>query len=308
MSAPRPWGFRPCIKWVSPSIRTKLREELFGKEADWRKDKDSHLYKIKNKLLLDYEVEGALVEGSVDRIMAELESKIEDVLSDLDHKQSHLILFGVADKGAFLYPGEVPAFVDYFKAKLAASLQSKGTKNKAKTKKAEQRCAICGTKDSDFTSLNKVFKFSTDDKVNFIYGLDKERSETVFPICLSCLEGHPAEIAQSSWLTHPCRECVWAIPSRRRRRASFKPLSTLEHNLHEIGLKTIAEGGRIFACIRRHRAGLSFCLLGRHLGADSFYGRGCSPRAPFRWRAAGVRQSMTLWKRKLRSSIRWIQQ
>ena len=235
-----PWGFSPLHKMGKPKAnKDKLREELFGKEADWRKDKDSHLYKIKNKLLLDYEAEGALVKGSVDRIMTELESKIEDVLDDLDPKQSHLILFGVADQGAFLYPGEVPAFVNYFKDKLAASLQSKGTKNKAKTKKAEQRCAICGTKDSDFTSLNKVFKFSTDDKVNFIYGLDKERSETVFPICLSCLErtsgGRDRTERKLVNTTLLPGMRLWAIPEAvgEAEGIFLNLLSTLEHNLHE---------------------------------------------------------------------------
>ena len=35
-----------------------------------------------------------MAEGSVNRIMAELERKIEGVLHDLDNKQSHLILSG----------------------------------------------------------------------------------------------------------------------------------------------------------------------------------------------------------------------
>ena len=261
------WKFTPLHIMGKPKAnREKVREALFGKGGDWHKEK-SHFNSIRNKLLLDYEVEGALVEGSVDRIMAELESKIEDVLSDLDHKQSHLILFGVADKGAFLYPGEVPAFVDYFKAKLAASLQSKGTKNKAKTKKAEQRCAICGTKDSDFTSLNKVFKFSTDDKVNFIYGLDKERSETVFPICLSCLErtsgGRDRTERKLVNTTLLPGMRLWAIPEAvgEAEGIFLNLLSTLEHNLHEAELKTIAEKTekRFFSQLaRRENTGLVF--------------------------------------------------
>ena len=95
------WGFSPLHKMGKPKAnKDKLREEFFGKEGDWRGDKDSQLFKIKNKLLLDYEVEGALAEGSVNRIMAELERKIEGVLHDLDNKQSHLFLFKKPGKGA----------------------------------------------------------------------------------------------------------------------------------------------------------------------------------------------------------------
>lgn len=261
------WGFSPLHKMGKPKAnKDKLREEFFGKEGDWRGDKDSQLFKIKNKLLLDYEVEGALAEGSVNRIMAELERKIEGVLHDLDNKQSHLILFGVVDNGEFLYPGEVPAFVEYFKGKLAASLQGGGAE-KAEPQKTGQRCAICGTKDADFTSLNKVFKFSTDDKVNFIYGLDKKRSTTVFPICLSCLEKTSGgrdrterKLANTS-LWPGTR--LWAIPEAVGQEQSLflNLLSTLEQNLHETELKPIGEERekRFFSQLaRRENTGLVF--------------------------------------------------
>ena len=259
------WGFSPLHKMGRPKAnKEKVREDLFGKEGDWRKEKDSHFYRIRNKLLLDYEAEGALSEGSVDRIMAELETKIEGVLEDLDPKQSHFLLFGVATEEGFLYPGEVRAFVEYFRRKLAASLQGK---NPRKLEKIEQQCAICGTKDADFTALNKVFKFSTDDKVNFIYGLDKGRSETVFPICLFCLE------KTSSGRDRTERKLVntsllpgmrlWAIPEAvgEANRIFLNLLSTLEANLHETELKPLAEKTekRFFSQLaRQENAGLVF--------------------------------------------------
>ncbi|WP_406677836.1 TM1802 family CRISPR-associated protein [Neomoorella carbonis] len=178
------WGFTPIHKLGKPKAgRDKNREYLLGKKGDWRRDKDSHFFKIRNKLLLEYEATGTLTTGSADRIMAGLEKKIEEVLDDLDPKQSHIVIFGAAKGGKFLYPGEIPAFVAYFRRKLGESLQGRG-----RNKGEGLVCAICGKASGNLTGLKKVFKFSTDDKVNFAPGLEKERAEATFPICQSCLE------------------------------------------------------------------------------------------------------------------------
>ena len=264
VGAAAPWGFSPLHKMGKPKAnREKVREELFGKGGDWRKEK-SHFNSIRNKLLLDYEAEGVFSKGAVDGIMEELETKIEGVLNDLDPKQSHLILFGVAKDGEFLYPGEVPAFVAYFRRKLGASLQAKSP---GKLEKIEQQCAICGTKDANFTALNKVFKFSTDDKVNFLYGLDKERARTVFPICLSCLEKISGgrdrterKMVNTSLL--PGMR-LWAIPEAvgEGDKIFMKLLSTLENNLADNRLKTPGEKTeeRFFSHLaRQENSGLVF--------------------------------------------------
>ncbi|MDK2880299.1 MAG: CRISPR-associated protein Csh1 [Clostridia bacterium] len=175
------WGFSPIHLMGKPKKDSnKNREAIFGKGDNWAQDKDCHLNKIRNKLLLDYEREETFSPGSVDRVMAELPEKLKGILPQLDPKSSHAFIFGLeGDDGSFLYPGEVPAFFGYFRRKLEDTL---------KLGEEQVRCAYC-RKLCTPRSLSKIFKFSTGDKVSTYHGLDKEQEVGVFPICSDCFEG-----------------------------------------------------------------------------------------------------------------------
>lgn len=174
------WGFSPIHLMGKPKKNTgQNREMILGKDDDWAGDKNCHLFKIRNKLLLDYEKEETFTPGSVDRVMAELPEKLEDVLPHLDPKSSHAFIFGLeGDGGSFLYPGEVSAFLSYFKRKLESTLQ---------LGEEQVRCAYC-RKPCTPRSLSKIFKFSTRDKVNVCHGLDKKQEPWDFPICDDCFK------------------------------------------------------------------------------------------------------------------------
>lgn len=187
----------------------------------WGTNEKTHFHKIKRRILADYEKEGYFASGSVDRIMAAMEEKISTVISDLDSKQSYLIVFGLDQNGTFLYPGRIPAFESYFKQKLAQDLSGdkKATKQKKSAKSVsaqENHCSLCNSSMDSVFGLNKVFKFNTFDKVNVLAGLDKDEISHSFPVCQSCFEKVSAGrgkaervLTNSSVLT---KINIWAIP------------------------------------------------------------------------------------------------
>jgi len=177
------WGFTPLYKLGKPkgSIE-KNREDWVGPSGNWEQETGSHLSKIKNRVLLDYERLGVLSPGSVDIIMQEIQKEFEDnILISLQNKESHMVIFGAVRDGEFIYPGEIPAFVSYFKNKLQQSLQGQA-------RKSSKLCSICGQRTSDFSTLTSVFKFATVDKVSFLPGLDKNQHQNIFITCRECLE------------------------------------------------------------------------------------------------------------------------
>jgi CRISPR-associated protein Csh1 len=175
------WAFSPIYKMGKPKKNPeKNRESLVGKDGDWTKDTKSHFYKICNRLLLDYEKVGIFTEGSVDRIMADLEVKLEDILQKLGPQESYIFVFGTEQNGGFLYPGDIPAFVHYFEDKLKQSVIE------IEDQQSLISCAICSEKVEETTTLSKIFKFSTPDKVNFLPGLEKKAHSITFPICSEC--------------------------------------------------------------------------------------------------------------------------
>lgn len=174
------WGFTPLFKIGKPkSTLDKNREDWVGPSGNWREETHSHFHKLRYRVLDDYEAEGTLSPGSADRIMTDLENWLGRILESLQPKQSHIILFGVVRDEQFLYPGEVPAFVSYFRKKLSQSLAGSSARLKA--------CAVCQRPASGLVSLSSVFKFATADKVSFLPGLDKGEKERVFTVCQDCL-------------------------------------------------------------------------------------------------------------------------
>lgn len=175
------WAFAPIHKMGKPKKDAVLnRTQILGEADGWAGDAKSHLNKIYNKLLLDYEKTEFFTSCSVDRIMADLPGYLELVMADLDPKSSYIFIFGIDDRGNFLYPGDTPAFVNYFRSKLESSLQSAGMGN-------ESSCAICGCPCQPIV-LSKAFKFATADKVNVLHGLREEEEQAAFPVCQRCFE------------------------------------------------------------------------------------------------------------------------
>jgi CRISPR-associated protein Csh1 len=175
------WAFTPIHKMGKPKKDAALnRTQILGSDGDWAGDSKSHLNKICNKLLLDYEKTETFSPGSVERIMADLPGHLESVLPDLDPKASYIFIFGIDDGERFLYPGDIPAFVSYFRTKLSGSLQAVGTGDVS-------HCALCSCSCQPIV-LSKVFKFATADKVNVLHGLQEQEEQAAFPICQQCFE------------------------------------------------------------------------------------------------------------------------
>ncbi|WP_036226060.1 TM1802 family CRISPR-associated protein [Mesoaciditoga lauensis] len=171
------WKFTPILKIGKPSKDENKRKATFiGEKGDWSKENKTHFYKIKNKMLMDYENSGYFTAGSVDRIMKGLEDEIDQIVDLFSENESHLIIFGVDVDEKFLYPGEIPAFKKYFKEKIDSQI------GKGKTVK----CSMCGKETASTVNLDKVFNFATFDKKSFLPALDKNSSSKVFPICTDC--------------------------------------------------------------------------------------------------------------------------
>lgn len=255
------WAFSPIHKLGRPKKgAAKNHEYFFGKKGDWEKDKGAQLFKIKYRLLDAYEREELFSEGSVDRIMKDLMEKLPELFDDLDNKKSHILLFGAADdEKDFLYPGEMPAFVEFFKDKLEESLKSDAGK---------LRCVFCGSESDATATLDKVFKFSTFDKVSILPGLDKKEKNFIFPVCSECLENTGAgreriERTLTNTSTVPGIR-VWVIPEavgagqKDRRFATL--VKGLEKNIEEDRIKSPGEKyeGSFFRHLARQGEGLVF--------------------------------------------------
>ena len=78
----------------------------------------------------------------------------------------------------FLYPGEVAAFVNYFKDKLDQMCRQ----NRKRAAKSVLR--FMWRKDKKLETLDKVFKFATFDKQNFCRERKTEQVlRKIFPVC-----------------------------------------------------------------------------------------------------------------------------
>jgi len=171
------WGFSPAYKLGQS--KTDVVKEMLGEKGQWRSDDKSRFYKLERRVLSDYEKAGVFREGSTERIMKDLEQLAERI-AELwsDKKRSFLLLFGIDNKGVFLYPGDVSAFRNYFTSKLEKNLGGGADSGS---------CAICCSSGS-MVNLDKVFKFATFDKVSFLPGAmdGKGIREKVFPVCQDC--------------------------------------------------------------------------------------------------------------------------
>ena len=183
------WRFSPLYKLGKYKIAKGKKdavEELLG--SCWQTDKDSRFYKLHKTVLEDYEKSEFFAQGSVKRVMNGLVNKIDKFVEFWsDKKRPYMILFGIDHNGSFLYPGEIPAFVAYFREKLASASSISG--DKSRHVHGEQiNCALCLKETGSSETLNKLFKFSTFDKPNFLPGTKSSAGveEKVYPICREC--------------------------------------------------------------------------------------------------------------------------
>ncbi len=178
------WGFTPLFKMGKPKKDINTRKKaLVGESGDWEKDNKSIYNKLKYRLLNDYEVCEVFSPGSVARVMDFLSGHVDDLAGLHQGSGSFLLVFGVAKDGLFCYPGEIPAFVNYFKQKLEEHVQKKGGQSGVTTE-----CACCGAQTGSPATVDKVFKFATFDKVSVLPGLNKQNLFKVMPVCQVCLE------------------------------------------------------------------------------------------------------------------------
>lgn len=174
------WSFSPVYRVGKPGTnRRQYRLDWVGAKGDWQDNKNSHLCKIRKRLLDDYEKEQIINSGAADMIILQLESLLPVIFKLLQPGKPHIMVFGAERAGAFIYPGEMPALLRYFENKLQLSLMFS---------EKEQACALCGT-NSVCTPLARVFKFATVDKVSFLPGLDKRLKNNAYSVCRQCM-GH----------------------------------------------------------------------------------------------------------------------
>ncbi|NLU49271.1 MAG: hypothetical protein GXX09_02510 [Syntrophomonadaceae bacterium] len=177
------WRYSPLHRMGKPArSREQNRKALLGENGDWQGNKDTHFFKLRNRVIMDFEEKGFITPGSVDIIMKKLELAIDKFLDDLDPRQSHILIFGADDGGQFVYPGDIPAFIQYFSERLEDSLKGTSSGNEV-----VKNCVLCHEETGDTSTLTNVFKFATPDKVSFLPGLEEKEKDYVFPICKDCL-------------------------------------------------------------------------------------------------------------------------
>ena len=141
-------------------------------------------------MLLAFEERGVFNKGSVERLMAALEERVDELAALwTDKRRSYLLLFGASDeKGNFLYPAEIPVFLEHFRSRLAETMAPKTGGREKKKKASSVHCGICHQETSAPVNLDQVFAFATFDKKSFLPGLDSSDTSMakVFPVCPDC--------------------------------------------------------------------------------------------------------------------------
>ncbi len=161
------WRYSPVIKIGAPTTFEKFEES-------WEKFRKT----LSEKTFPDFEKNGVLAEGSSEIIISELEPRKKEIFSDMEKKRSHTLVFGIEEKGAFFYPGDLPPFIEYCKKKLGALSGQSG----------EGICSICANPMTNAFHLDRIFSFATFDKPGFVPALDPKNIEGIFPICSKCFD------------------------------------------------------------------------------------------------------------------------
>ncbi|MCF7936813.1 MAG: TM1802 family CRISPR-associated protein, partial [Synergistales bacterium] len=158
-------------------------KKLPGESRRWQEEKDSRFRKLNNfvvKGFEDYKERPLFAPGGAGAVMDDLVRQA-DRLGELwsDPKCTYLLVFGREREGRFLWPGEDPLVVGYFRARLRETLE-KGRKG---------TCPHCDAADTPLLNLDKTFPFATFDKKSFLPGVESNASAQakVLPLCKSCL-------------------------------------------------------------------------------------------------------------------------
>lgn len=189
------WSFTPLYKLgKSKKNRDAVLEELAGEKRQWKTNNKSRLFKMKKNVLQAFEEEGAWAEGSLERLIKDIEKKLDDV-ADLwiEANSSTILVFGFKSPSSeFLWPGDIPGYRKYFLGKIRPIRSPKARK---KTPTLEPWfCASCSSLMSgEIVSANvsDVFSFATFDKPGFLPGVSKSGDSSaalrkVWPLCRSC--------------------------------------------------------------------------------------------------------------------------
>lgn len=166
------WSYSPIYRLGKPK-RNSLRELL---------EEKGRLERLQKTTLNNYEKEGVFAPGSVDLLMNALHEQ-SGTLAELwsDTERSYLLMFGISHQDSFLYPGDIPAFVSYFRDKV---------KRQVFDGAFSSPCALCQTSSVACVNLDTVFKFATFDKPGYLPGIGssgKDKSAAkVFPACIDC--------------------------------------------------------------------------------------------------------------------------
>lgn len=166
---------------------TEAEKELLSESGDWSSDKQSRFFKIRKTVLQNYETENVFEKGNTALIMSELENRVDEICTYWnDKKSSYVLLFGIDDNGLFLYPGEIKAFVSYFKNKVSSLMGN--NESKKSVSDSLRICSLCDSESSNMNSLDGLFPFATFDKESFLPGTKNKNGadEKVFPICQNC--------------------------------------------------------------------------------------------------------------------------
>ncbi len=150
----------------------------------WQMEKKTSFFRLYNRVVKGFEESGCFSAGSAERIMQSLFINAETLAEKWqDKNRSFILVFGIlTPQGDFLFPGDLPAFVKHFRTKISSGVRSK------EMPKHGGSCALCGKPAEEIKTLNKIFKFSTFDKPNFLPGWDQNSFHKVFPVCKVCFE------------------------------------------------------------------------------------------------------------------------
>ncbi len=175
------WGFSPIYKLgkgITDGAKTALVGD--GEAIKWTDHPKSRFNKMHHRTLQNYETAGFFTKGSLERLMGDFATRVDEIAAYWsDRKRSYLLVLGIIMNGRFAFPGQVPAFVAYFRSKL-----SDRQDNTAPDFPVD--CAVCHKPNIAGRTLDQVFKFSTFDKPGFLPGGARQNTFAVFPVCEDC--------------------------------------------------------------------------------------------------------------------------
>ncbi len=191
------WRFAPVhILWKGKKEASAARKAFVG-ENDWETNTKTNFYKLREQVLNEYERTGIWKKGAIKAIFDALTGKFLNQLTELWclPKVSYVLVFGLAQSGLFIWPGEVPQYRGHFRMKLNSVPTTHHKKSSCRIPLSKWVCSECMAEMDEIethNNLDKVFTFATFDKPGFLPGLPVSEKEDaasrrrVWPLCRSC--------------------------------------------------------------------------------------------------------------------------